>query len=85
MKLGSHESSDNYNLINLFANFLLLPISKEKNFDVSFIDQGTISKHIQQLKSSHAAGPDGVSSSILEYHSQLLSIPLTYFFNKSLK
>ena len=37
------------------------------------------------LKSTHAAGPDRVPSNILKHHSQLLSTPLTYLFNKSLK
>ena len=31
-----------------------------KYFDVSFVDQSTVSKYIQQLQSSHADGPDRV-------------------------
>ena len=76
---ASNYSSSTFNANN--HNY----IPEEKNFDVSFIDQRTVSKYIQQLKYSLVAGPDGVPSSILKHHSKLLSTPLTYLFNKSLK
>ena len=98
MKLVSHESAGDKVISNLFAEFLASASSSStfnannqnyipevNNFDVSFIEERTVSKYIQQLKSSHAVGPDGISSSILKHHSQLLTTPLTYLFNKSLK
>ena len=98
MKLGNHKSSDNKVISNLFEKFFASTYSsstfnannqnnipEEKNFDVSFIDQRTVSNYKQQLKSSHAVSPDGIPSSILKHHSELFSTALTYLFNKSLK
>ena len=89
MKLGSPQSSVYKVISNLFAECFVSTYSsstfnaqnyvpEEKNFDVPFVDQRTVSKYTQQLKSSHVAVPDAVPSSILEHHSQLLRTPLTY-------
>ena len=43
-------------------------IFKVKNFNIPFIDQRTVSKYIQELKSSHVVGPDVVPC-ILKHHS----------------
>ena len=72
MKLGSHESSDNKVMSNLFAELFSSTYSsstfninsqnnipEEKTFDLSFIDQCAVFKYIQQLKSLHTAGPAG--------------------------
>ena len=95
MKLDSHWSADNNVICNFCAKFFSSTysssalyinnqnkIAEEKTFDVSHIDQRTISKYIQELKSSHVAGPNGVPSTILKHHSKLFSTPLTYLFNK---
>ena len=79
MRNASTYSSSTFNIKNQNN------IPEEKTVDVSFIEQRTVTKYIQQLKSSHAAGPGGVLSSILKHNSELFSISLTYLFNKSLK
>ena len=87
MKFGSHESLDNKVISNMFAEFFASSYASStfNMYDVFFIDQPTVSKYIQQLKSSYAAGPDGVPSSILKHHSQLCNTLLTYLFKKLFK
>ena len=85
--LGSHESSDNKVISNFYIHHLHLIIIIKIIFlrKTALMYLLLINVLLQQLKSSHAAGPDGVPSNILKRHSQLFSIPLTYLFNKSIK
>lgn len=100
MKFGGVESSDDNLISNLFAEFFASTYSsstfnsndqysysfpESMNFNISVIDQLTVTKYMKNLKLSHVAGPDLVPSSILKHYHHLLSTPLTYIFNKSLK
>lgn len=100
MKYEDLESSDDKAISNMFADFFastyslaafnnnnLYPytISESTIINITSINHQTVFNYLENLKSSYAAGPDGVPSCILKQCSHLLYIPLTYIFNKSLK
>lgn len=98
MKYGDLESSDDKAISNMFADFFASTYSSSvfnyqypytipdsTSINIPSIDDYTVLNYLSKLKSSYAAGPDGVPSYILKHCSDVLCIPLAFIFNKSLQ
>ena len=99
MKMNGILYSNDADISNVFAGFfastyssktineMIIPNHIQEVFPINipFLDSSLVLKNLKSIKICTNPGPDGIPSIILRNCAEMLSYPLTYLFNSSLK